>query len=127
MDKEKIIFLNNYLKSGINVILLEDFRSEVFENNVTLTRNSSVCGHYEGIEFKAANWYYELLNSEEKILVIKDINKMDLNEQTKFIEIIKYKKVNTFDLPENTVIILLANNLKEYKLNEEIASLAAII
>ncbi len=127
MYKEKIELLNNYLKSGINVILLEDFKNEIFENNVILDKNSAVCGHYEGIEFMAPDWYYKLLENDEKILVIKDINKMDLIEQTKFIEIIKYKKVNTFDLPENTVIILLAENLKDYKLNEEIYSLVAHI
>lgn len=127
MYKEKIELLNNYLKSGINVILLEDFKNEIFENNVILDKNSAVCGHYEGMEFMAPDWYYKLLENDEKILVIKDINKMDLIEQTKFIEIIKYKKVNTFDLPENTVIILLAENLKDYKLNEEIYSLVAHI
>lgn len=127
MYKEKIELLNNYLKSGINVILLENFKNEIFKDNVTLDKNSAVCGHYEGVEFMAPDWYYKLLENDEKILVIKDINKMDLNEQTKFIEIIKYKKVNTFDLPSNTIIIILVENLKDYKLNEEIYSLVAHI
>ena len=127
MYKEKIEILNNYLKSGIKTILLEDFDVNIFKDNVILDRNSAMCGHYEGMEYVAPNWYYKLLENEEKIIVINDINKLSLDEQTRYIEIIKYKKVSTFDLPEDTIIILLANNLEKNKLNEEIYSLVAHI
>jgi hypothetical protein len=54
-------------------------------------------------------------------------NNFDVDTSRLNAEIIKYKKVSTFDLPEDTIIILLANNLEKNKLNEEIYSLVAHI
>ena len=61
------------------------------------------------------------------MLVINNINEIDVNEQTKFIEILKYKKISTFDLPKDCIIIVTAKNLKERPINEEVYSLLAHI
>ena len=48
-------------------------------------------------------------------------------EQKKFIELLKYRKVSTFDLPNNCRIIVTANKINEEMINEEVFSLVARI
>lgn len=133
MNNERIEMLEGILKSGISPILLEDFPVNVFENAVVLEANcdmSELNGHYEGAIFCPPEWYTKLTdkNSDyEPVLVINNINKIPSDEQTKFVEIFKYKKVSTFDLPKNCIIIATANNLEENKINEEVYSLMAHI
>ena len=59
--------------------------------------------------------------------MIRNINKIDINDQAKFIEILKYKQIATFELPKNTLIILTVTDLNSNKLNKEVASLVAMI
>ena len=59
--------------------------------------------------------------------MIRNINKIDISDQAKFIEILKYKQISTFDLPKNTLIILTVTDLNSNKLNKEVASLVAMI
>lgn len=132
MNQEKRTMLETFLKSGISPLLLEDISSNIFENAVILESNcdlSLLNGHYEGTEFVAPEWYQQLEKQENNIpiLMIKDINKIPSEEQTKFIEILKYKKISTFDLPKNCIIIVTCTNLKENKINEEVYSLIAHI
>ena len=60
-------------------------------------------------------------------LVIENINEIKLEEQTKFIEILKYKKVSTFELPKNCLVIVTCSDLTANKINEEVYSLLAQI
>lgn len=130
---ERIELLEGILKTGVSPILLEDIKGDIFENAVILEGDSDISefnGHYEGADFIAPIWYQKLVSSDslyEPILVIKDINKVPCEEQKKFIEILKYKKVSTFDLPKNCIIIVTASNLKENKIDEEVYSLMAHI
>lgn len=133
MNNEKVKMLEGILKSGISPILLEDFPVSIFENAVVLEADcdmSELNGHYEDAEFCPPQWYKKLTdeNSEyEPVLVVNNINKIPSEEQTKFVEIFKYKKVSTFDLPKNCVIIVTASNLEENQINEEVYSLMAHI
>lgn len=133
MKKEKLEILEEYLKSGITTILLENIPATAFSDAIVLESSCSLedlNGHYEGIEFLPPKWYSDLMNQSEKqspILIINNINKVSNKEQTKFIEILKYKKVSTFELPKKCIIILLVTNLKENKINEEVYSLVAHI
>ncbi len=61
------------------------------------------------------------------VLVIENINEIPLEEQTKFIEILKYKKVSTFELPKNCLVIVTCSDLTTNKINEEVYSLLAYI
>lgn len=61
------------------------------------------------------------------VLVIENINEIPLEEQTKFIEILKYKKVSTFELPKNCLVIVTCSDLTANKINEEVYSLLAQI
>lgn len=130
MNKERLEMLNEYIKSGITPILIENMSASVFDNATILNANcdiSDLNGHYENINFVAPSWYNKLKQNQTKMLVIKNINEIDVNEQTKFIEILKYKKISTFDLPKDCIIIVTAKNLKERPINEEVYSLLAHI
>lgn len=132
MNQEKRKMLETFLKSGISPLLLKDISSDIFENAVILESDcdlSLLNGHYEGTEFVAPEWYEQLITQTNNIpiLIIKDINKIPSEEQTKFIELLKYKKISTFDLPQNCIIIVTCQNLKENKINEEVYSLMAQI
>ena len=132
MNKEQIIIFNKYITTGIPV-LVEDIPSETFNNPVILEAQESLNelnGHYEGTEFVKPKWLdelYEKTKTQYPILVINNLNKLTIEEQLKFVEILKYKQVSTFELPENSIIIVLCSNLSEQKLNEEIYSLLAHI
>lgn len=130
MNKEKILSLEKILKSGINTVLIEDIDFEFLCDYVLLDAacdNKELNGHYENIEFVAPEWYKTLMIKKNPVLIIKEINKLSLEEQTKFVEILKYKKISTFELPKNTIIIVTCKNLKNHKINEEIYSLVAHI
>ena len=130
MYKEKLMILDSYLKSGLTNILIEDMPKEIFEDEIIIEYNCTIedlNGHYEGTTFMPPKWYQNLINKNKKILVINGINKLPQHEQPKFNEILKYKKVSTFDLPKDCIVIVLVDNLKENKICEEVYSLLAHI
>ena len=122
--------LLKYINVGMKNILLEDIPNERFKNNVILASSCDISllnGHYEGEEFVAPKWYIELSKKKNPLLVIENINDIDVNDQKKFIEILKYRKISTFDLPRNCVVILTCSNLKSKPINEEVYSLVVHI
>ena len=128
MQKDKLKILSEYIKSGISPILVENVNNGVFPDAVIINSDcnkSLLNGHYEGINFVAPNWYNELIKKSTPILVINEIDKVSTEEQIKFGEILKHKKVSTFKLPENCIIIVTSSNLKENPINESIYSLLA--
>lgn len=130
MKSERMEMLEALLKSGVSPVLLEDFPASIFNDSVVLESDISkenLNGHYEGISFCPPEWYEKLESLSEPLLVISNINKIPVEEQKKFVEILKYKKVSTFDLPKNTIILVTASNLEENKINEEVYSLMAHI
>ena len=130
---EKADVLNASLKAGISPILMKDVTSDTFINSVVLKANidkSELVGHYEDVEYLPPAWYDELIEKSKNgysMLVIENINEVSVEEQTKFIEILKYKKVSTFDLPKNCLIVVTCINSSEKRLNEEIDSLVAYV
>lgn len=130
MKSERMEMLEGLLKSKVSPVLIENFPASIFTDAVIIDSNCSIeelNGHYEGVDFCPPEWYKNLENLSEKILVISNINKIPESEQKKFVEILKYKKVSTFDLPDNTIILVTASNLEENKINEEVYSLMAHI
>lgn len=133
MNKDQILMLEEYIRIGMSPVLIENIPAEIFQNAVVLDSKCDISllnGHYENINFVSPYWYNQLVEKSKigiSFLVIDDINSIPIKEQTKFIEILKYKKISTFDLPENCFIIVTANNLKENPINEEVYSLVAHI
>ncbi len=133
MNKERLNLLENYIKTGVAPLLIENIPSDLFSNSVVLKSNidkSELNGHYEDIEFCPPAWYKELLEKSKLdyvILVIENINDVSVEEQNKFIEILKYNKISTFTLPKNCLIIVTCSNLNNKKISEEVYSLLAQI
>ena len=122
--KEKLEILNEYIKSGLSPLLIENIPISIFDDAVVLeAKNAELNGHYENMEFVAPDWYNELIKKHQKILILNNIDELDQEKQTKFIEILKYKKISTFELPKDCIIIVSVSNLKIRKINEEVYSL----
>lgn len=133
MSQDRINMLMEYIKAGISPILVEDLPVNIFDDAIIIDSNCDdmlLNGHYENTDFVAPKWYYELLEQSKTkmpMLVIKDINKVSIEVQSKFGELLKYKKISTFDLPVNCIIIVTCSNLKGATLNKDIYSLMAHI
>lgn len=129
MNKERLILLQNCIKSEMSSFLVQDMPSDFFNNRVTIKSNidkSELNGHYENTDFNPPLWYKELVQKSKikpVVLMIENINEIPLEEQTKFIEILKYKKVSTFELPKNCLVIVTCSDLNTNKINEEVYSL----
>lgn len=129
----KIDMFEKYVKSGISPILFEKIDIRAFNNAVVLNAdcdNSLLNGHYEDINFVPPEWYKKIVeksNNTYSLLIINELDKIEKDEQLKFLELFKYKKISTFDLPKNCVIVATCSNLEECQINEEIYSLLAHI
>ena len=76
------------------------------------------------MNFCPPKWYDELIKKSKDgfvFLVIENINEIPIEDQIKFKEVLKYKKVNTFNFPENSLVIVNSSDLS--KINEDIYSL----
>lgn len=131
MNGNKKELLTSYIKSNTVPILVDFIEGKDIPDSVILPANcdiSELNGYYENIEYKTPKWLSQILEiKRQTILVIDKIDKIPIIEQTKFIEILKYRQVSTFELPKNTVIIVTAHNINEKTINEEIYSLVAHI
>lgn len=131
MNDAKRELLMSYIKSNVAPILVDFIDGNNIPNSVVLPANleiSELNGHYDNTEFVCPEWLNKLKNSNTPtILVIDKIDSIPKNEQTKFVEILKYRQVSTFELPRNTVIVVTAKEINENTINEEIYSLVAHI
>ena len=131
MYNDKVDMLKNYLSVNVAPVLI-DFASDIIISESIIIPAScevqNLNGHYEKEDFVAPKWYYDLVNSDNvKIIVIKDIDSISKEEQLKFKELLAYRQISTFKIPENTRIILTAKNISKETINEEIYSLVAHI
>ena len=127
-DKKELLF--SYIKTNVAPILVDFISSEDLGNVTILPANidsKELNGHYEDINFMPPYWFNELLNKNNKILVIDKIDSIDKEEQLKFVELLKYRKISTFELPSDCVIIITASEINNNTINEEIFSLVASI
>lgn len=131
MNDAKRELLMSYIKSNVAPILVDFIDGNNIPNSVVLPANleiSELNGHYDNIEFHPPEWLNKLKKSNTPtILVIDKIDSIPPIEQTKFVEILKYRQVSTFELPKNTVIVVTAKEINENTINEEIYSLVAHI
>ncbi len=130
MESKKKLLLS-YIKTNIAPILVDFIFGQDLEDAVILPANidkKELNGHYEEMNYVPPKWLNELLNKKNNpLLVIDQIDIIPKEEQKKFIELLKYRKVSTFDLPNNCRIIVTANKINEEMINEEVFSLVARI
>lgn len=130
MNDAKRELLMGYIKSNVAPILVDFIEGNSIPNSVVLPANLEITelnGHYDNTEFVSPEWLNKLEESTPTILVIDKIDSIPKNEQTKFVEILKYRQVSTFELPKNTVIVVTAKEINENTINEELYSLVAHI
>lgn len=137
---EKKIMKNSLLETpeihpffGVYPLVIKDIIPPREDNIVILNNDcdiSELNGHYDGLEFIAPKWYYTLTQKcalKPSILLINNLNGIPLNDQLKFIEILKYRKISTFELPKNCGIVVTVSDLEHKPLANEILSLVAFI
>lgn len=129
--QEKKEMLLTYLKSNVAPVLVDFLPIIDFDFAVTIPANIDIKelnGHYEGLDFIPPKWLNEILSStKNKILVIDKIDTISKEEQLKFVELLKYRKILTFELPKDCLIIITANEINTEKISNEIYSLVACI
>lgn len=129
--ENKIEMLLSYIKANIAPVLVDFISGKDLNNAVLIPANidiNELNGHYENTDFFPPKWYKDILNSEEnKILVIDKIDTISKDEQLKFCELLEYRKISTFELPKNCIIIVTASEVNKDKINKEILSLVARI
>ena len=128
-DKKEMLL--SYIKSNVAPILVDFISGKDLNNAVVLPADidlKELNGHYDGTDFMPPKWLNEILSTNaSKILIIDKIDTISQEEQLKFCELLKYRKISTFELPESCVIIVTASEIKKDKINEEILSLVALI
>ena len=129
MNKEQVDLLGEYIKVGKTVILMEEIPENVVEKGAVVIdsncSNSELMGYFQNLNYVAPEWYKKLNESAKEhipVLIIKDINKIPEEEQRKFIELLKYKKVYVHKLPENCIIFVTYSNINENPIEEELYS-----
>lgn len=132
-NEERLEMIASYIKGNVAPLLIENISSDIFTRNTVILPADidmkELDGHYEEIDFLPPNWYQELQKYKEYnycFLVISELSTLPKEEQLKFGEILKYKKVGVFDLPKNCVIIITGKNIKE-TISKEIYSMVAVI
>ena len=129
--KDKMEMLLSYIEANVTPILVDFISSNDINGAVILPANIDVKelnGHYEESEFVSPKWFNDIANTNKiNLLVIDKIDTISKEEQLKFCELLEYRKISTFELPKNCVIIVTANEINEDKINEEILSLVARI
>ena len=114
MINNRLKIMKEYLKANIKHFLVQDFEELELNDYVKLNADcdrSLLNGTYVETHFVAPLWYEDLCMLKKPILVIEDLDTIDEIEQRKFLEILKYNKISTFELPINCVIIVTCSSL----------------
>ena len=134
MNKEQVDLLGEYIKAGKSAVLIEKIPDSVIKKGAIVINSdcssSELMGYFDNLEYVAPEWYNKLMESSKihtPVLIIKDINKVPEEEQRKFIELLKYKKVYVNKIPENCMIFVTYSDLKENPIEEEVYSFMAHI
>ena len=121
----------SYIKANVAPILVNFISGKDIPGAIVISADVDIKelnGHYDGADYMPPKWYNELVtNNNSKVLVIDLIDSINKEEQLKFIELLEYRKVSTFELPKDCVIIVTAKEVIKDKISEEIYSLVAQI
>ena len=128
-DKKELLM--SYIKANVAPILVNFISGKDIPGAIVISADvdaKEINGHYDGADYMPPKWYNELVtNNNSKVLVIDLIDSINKEEQLKFIELLEYRKISTFELPKDCVIIVTAKEVNKDKISEEIYSLVAQI
>ena len=131
MNQDRVNLISTYLNTNVAPLIIEGVTPANFPDAVILPSNCETTllnGHYEGTEFISPKWYNDLMTKKDmknNILVIDNLTNISLEEQLKFCEILKYRKISTFELPQNCCIVITCEKIDKTKISPEIYSLVA--
>ena len=115
MDKKEL--LKFIIKNNSSVILTNLLEGKDINNSYilpSLINKEELVGYYKDNKYCSPKWLTEINNDEKNIiLVIDKIDSITFDEQDKFVELIKYKKVSTFKLKDECRIILTAKKIEQ--------------
>lgn len=130
MENKKELLMS-YIKANVAPILVNFISGKDIPGAIVISADvdaKELSGHYDGADYMPPKWYNELVtNNNSKVLVIDLIDSINKEEQLKFIELLEYRKISTFELPKDCVIIVTAKEVNKDKISEEIYSLVAQI
>ncbi|MDY3801496.1 MAG: hypothetical protein SOZ95_05640 [Bacilli bacterium] len=130
MENKKELLMS-YIKTNVAPILVNFISGKDIPGAIVISADvdaKELNGHYDGADYMPPKWYNELVtNNNSKVLVIDLIDSINKEEQLKFIELLEYRKISTFELPKDCIIIVTAKEVNKYKISEEIYSLVAQI
>lgn len=130
MENKKELLMS-YIKTNVAPILVNFISGKDIPGAIVISADvdaKELNGHYDGADYIPPKWYNELVtNNNSKVLVIDLIDSINKEEQLKFIELLEYRKISTFELPKDCVIIVTAKEVNKDKISEEIYSLVAQI
>ena len=130
MENKKELLMS-YIKANVAPILVNFISGKDTPGAIVISADvdaKELNGHYDGADYMPPKWYNELVtNNNSKVLVIDLIDSINKEEQLKFIELLEYRKISTFELPKDCVIIVTAKEVNKDKISEEIYSLVAQI
>lgn len=130
MTINKKEMLLSYIRVNVAPILVDFLFGKDLPYATILPANLDIKelnGHYENTEYLAPTWLNELQQNSNNLLVIDQIDTISKQEQLKFYELLKYRKISTFVLPSECRIIITATEINKDKINEKIYSLVAQI
>lgn len=127
MNNSKLELFKAYIYANVCPILIDNIDIDIFKNISVIIKNDITKEELNGDFNKEPNWYKELEDSNKIILIIEDIDKISKEEQLKFHELLKYRKVGKYNLKNNVVIILTASKISSDTISENIYSLISHI
>lgn len=131
MNQAKMDLFSSYVYANVAPILTSYVPIELLNQAIIIpacVSKEALNGFYDKNVFKVPSWI-KILHSRKDLpasfLVIDDITSISKEEQIKFRELIKYRKINSFKLPDNCVVIVIAKNISKETINSELYSLMA--
>lgn len=124
----KIRYNNLEDTAKVSPVLVAGVNASEFENAVVLSGdiNSKELGIVnESAGLRKPEWLKEYEKKGCDTIVIDGIDKVDVEEQEKFFELIKYKTISSVEFEKSPKIIVIYKNID--KVSQNISSLCAIL
>jgi len=124
MNKTEII--KEYIKDNITPIWLEGFNLTMFKDMTVVPPEAP---RSDFAVLVGANgpiypkWYKLVMSKQHKpinLLVFESIDLLSDEEQERFLELVKYRRISNVKLPENCCIILTTAKQNQGRINEKL-------
>ena len=107
-------------------ILVDYIGEEILKKSIVIDATEDfnlLCEHFDGEKFCPPFWYENLTKMKRKVLVITNLANVDFDKQKQFIEILKYRKINAYELSDDCLIFVVCKKDEHHLLCEEVRSL----